>query len=190
MHGQFDSPSSVGESLSGDTGSSKRAKNFLSFFQSNRPKKTPPKNKRYTSKNVRYSEVKTLLVIIDSHIWFPGGTARLMCHWGNSTRENLPQVLTVPLGLRGHWLVLSVATPTAELFEDAKAKPQCMCADHLKGTHLSTFSLTLRGAASQALTASSRVIPRVHLPQMYRILSLGWTLPSSLAGEPGTTSRQ
>lgn len=30
-------PSSVGESLSGETGSSKRAKNFLSFFQSNRP---------------------------------------------------------------------------------------------------------------------------------------------------------
>lgn len=33
------SPSSVGESFSGDTGSSKRAKDFLSFFQSNRPVK-------------------------------------------------------------------------------------------------------------------------------------------------------
>lgn len=57
-------------------------------------------------------------------------------------------------------------------------------------TRLRIFSLTLRGATSQALTASSRVMPSVHLPQMYRILSLGWTLPSSLAGEPGTTSRQ
>ena len=33
----INSPSSVGESLSGETGSSKRAKDFLSFFQSNRP---------------------------------------------------------------------------------------------------------------------------------------------------------
>lgn len=40
MNLQKTSPSSVGEILSGETGSSKRAKNFLSFFQSNRPTTT------------------------------------------------------------------------------------------------------------------------------------------------------
>lgn len=159
-------PSSVGESLSGDTGSSKRAKNFLSFFQSNRPKKKRKKEKK------KKEEVKTLLLITDNNNWFPGGTlmavaAERSSLCGTQQEKISLQSLTVPLGLRGHWLLISVADSNSRIIQKCKGQPtSAPVSQSFEGTHLRTFSLTLRGAASQALTASSRVIPKVHLPQM------------------------
>lgn len=91
-----------------------------------------------------------------------------LCVTGGTQQENASlQFLTVPLGLRGHWLVISVLDTNSRITQKCKGTPTSAPVSRcFEGTHLRTFSLTLRGAASQALTASSRVIPRVHLPQM------------------------
>lgn len=94
-----------------------------------------------------------------------------MCRWVNSSRRNHPinpsEALTIPLSLWGHWLVFSVTdTNIRVIHRQENQNSSAGISLAFVGTHLRILSLTFRGAASHALTASSRVIPSVHLPQM------------------------